>query len=137
MIVYKVVGKGTRHCSNWCMYENKSKLTRKKFLRKYPEMQQYLPRYLKGTIINSVPDSPGIMTFISIDAAWNFKTVNRNSLDRTIIIKVRGIHAKITSMILSSAGSYPERLCSYNNSKYDYRQPPLGTKFFESVEVLE
>ena len=135
MIVYKVVGKGTRHCSNWCIYERKRLLSRKEFLKKHPKVKPYLPRYLKGTTVKSVPDTPGIMTFNNIFNAKKFQISNH--IPDTIIIKVRGINEKRKSVIVCSAGANPLRLCYLLSSSSDYMSAACGTKFFESVEVLE
>lgn len=132
MITYKVVGKGTRHCSNWMMYYNSNIVDRKKFLRKYPEFKPFLPRYLKNTIVKSVPHSIGILTFDNIINAKKFidSTTDPNSC---IIVKVKGIELLSRSSIKISCGGI------FNLTKQTVMRtaPPQGTLFFKSVKVLE
>jgi len=136
-VVYKVVGKQTRHCTNWHIYSTRFSyhLSRKKFLRKHPFLKSFLPRYLKNTIVKMAPNSIGILTFNNPFNAATFAV--KSCLENIKIIKVKGIHQLHRSKVIQSCGFDPRQL-----SKKDYLsclniQAPSGTLFFKKVKVLE
>jgi len=140
MIVYKVVEKETRNCSNlgiWKSPMNTGCQTEReiikieKFIEDHPE---FFPKYLKGTIINKAPETPGIFTFKEHKDARAF--TKSEDFQDAIIIKVEGIGSpnKHASIILGCAAN-PMRLGSITD--LDFCEAPEGSITFESVEVLE
>ena len=131
MLAYKVVEKGTRHCSNWAIHksENSFKYRSTAFHKKFI---QYFPRYLKNTTVYAVKGTVGILTFNSkIDAKCFISCNNRANL---IIIKVKGIGEPYDVKYLNAGcGSTPEDILNDFGSMV----PPRGTIAFESVKVLE
>lgn len=135
-VVYKVVGKQTRHCTNWHLYSCRYSVrrNRKKYLRKYPFLKSFLPRYLKNSIVKMSPKSVGILTF---DNEYNaLKFIEENGLVNIKIIKVKGIHQLNSSRISRSCGFDP-RMLSKTFSSDQTITAPFGTLFFEKVKVLE
>lgn len=139
MIVYKVVEKNTRNCSNWTMFKIQVKhgiytnLWKKalKFKKDHPE---YFPRYFKGRVIKRAPNSIGILCFKYKDDAISFQSRWRE-LEDSIIIKVKGNKMlKRKPMVVSGAGG--DGILHLNNYSGKISSPE-GTITFDSVEVLE
>ena len=142
MIAYKVVEKGTRHCSNWAMYKAYCKyhnLPIDVYLRKkYPDL---FPRYLKGTIVEKAPGTVGIFCFPSLVDAHDFlgALLPLDIFDYKII-KVEGIGKPTYKPKIFLSCSNPANLVDvirinpYNSPVSDYN----GTYVtFPKVKVLE
>jgi hypothetical protein len=138
-VVYKVVEKQTRHCTNWSLYvkgfEFEDHITRKKLLKKYPALKLFLPRYLKNTIVKMAPKSIGILTFDNYKSAELF--IKNCCMYNGKIIKVKGINQLKNSLIVGSCAFDPTNLIERNYFSNLAMHAPSGTLFFEKVKVLE
>ena len=139
MIVYKVVEKNTRHCSNWAMmkhYQYDASIPKSfiNFKKKHPD---FFPRYLKGKTIKKVSESVGIFCFKDIDDAEVFINKGFGYNSKAIIIKVRG-NGKIVHRpkIITGCGTSPSDLLLYKNKIYQ-EDGVQGSIAFPSVTVLE
>ena len=136
MIVYKVVEKRTRHCSNWalCKSYGVSNKKLKRWLNKHHP--GFFPRYLKGTTVTAALGSVGILTFEEHTAARVFKSDYNSRFDaNTIIIKVEGIGEPLYNIrIVPGCGETPKNI--YLLTKR-WAHAPSGTVAFPAVKVLE
>ena len=142
MVVFKVVEKQTRWCSNWMIFKHSYQIGEctsswfsagVRFRKKHPE---YFPRYLKGHIIYAAPNSAGIMCFLYKSQAEKFR--KRHSCDgNAFIIKVRGIGTpRVVEEVVNGCGVCPWFLLDYGRECF-LGVPPFGTRAFEAVEVLD
>ncbi len=150
MIVYKVVEKKTRHCSNWtmakfCYLGNERKAKALARLRKrYPQL---FPRYIKGSIVKAAPNTPGVFCCKTYKGAKIFMDDSYPLSCRGKIIKVRGIGPPLRrkNFIVAGAGNPEHLVLWYNTGKYETMKiektvySRLGVDFirFKAVEVLE
>jgi len=154
MIAYKVVEKGTRHCSNVLLFKTGNAHDPERvrdFLRWRRKHPEFFPKYLKGTIVRAVRGSAGIMCFESVrHAEWFISEVYvpRAVREHAKIIKVRGIGPSSTpTEVVSGCGMHPWRLVErYTrlpslqrqlSPYYSCHRSPPGTIAFKVVEVLE
>lgn len=151
MIAYKVVGKRAKISMNMVtiLYFNEMKYTdlieiskRNKYVKRV--VDNYLFRYIKGSIIKSREGSSGIFCFKKIDQARQFidNIMFGMDIDKDIfkIIKVRGIGKGIVPEEIETI--LPTTICIDDSLKTvkinkGKTSPPLGTICFKSVEVLE
>lgn len=135
-IAYKVVDKKTRHGSNFVVYLTELFQDRTfeevEDTIKYLRLKRYFPIYKKGKIVKAAPDSVGIFCFNDKDSAFDFMN-NNEILEFCNIVSVRGIGKSLNVKYISSnCGS-----CLYYVKSMRDVPPPIGTVFYNSVEVLE
>jgi len=140
MIAFKVVEKGTRHCSNIMLCKKHFLLSStavEKYLKRKRRYPQYFPRYLKGRTIYAADGSVGIMCFESRVPAKDF--IKRHQLEGIAkIIRVEGIGLGIVPRkIVCGCGDDPMRLVQDPPRGRIFSSPPVGTIAFKAVRVLE
>jgi hypothetical protein len=148
-IVYKVVEKRTRWCSNWALFRAATKnslVSGNRFKEAdawRKKNKEWFPRYLKGTTVKKAPNSVGILAFQSKAAA---KTFARDSFDVVFapaqIIKVKGIgERKQDVYVVSGCGYAPIRIHDAIHPLFREWpwtvEAPSGTVAYDAVEVLE
>lgn len=139
-IFYKVVEKGTRHCSNWTIFKlwKRYKSNPRKwneFRRKY---NHFFPRYLKGSIIKCAENSLGLMVFRRFSDARDFELYTGLFRAKTIIIKVEVQKRNILEHqlnIIDFVGDDPEMILDYEGSIK--KSSIEGTVFVKELKVLE
>ncbi len=143
MIVYKVVEKKTRYGSNmiifkkYCQsgldssdYIRRRIIRAKRFIKENPE---YFPRYFRNTVVESVKESLGILTFENEEAANEFQRIN-SITGRSKVVTVRGIGTpREVTYLYGGCGADPSNLKGSISST----RAPFGTVAFESVKVLD
>jgi hypothetical protein len=140
-IVYKVVGKRNKMGSNMNIFLDKYNLSFTKFKKKKPilwkELKQYFPQYKKGSVVESVPGSAGIMCFSSKKSANSFIDKHfsyRKHLVKIIEVLGCGKKRKKYKYIGGCAGNF-RRLLDINI--FDHWDNEPGWITYESVVVLE
>lgn len=146
-IAYKIVHSETRYGSNVAVYIQdhlegwtsdceagndylEIMKTVKAIIKKH-SLEAYFPIYKKGEIVNAAPGSVGIFCFINKVCAQKFRN-DYNLNASTEVIKVRGVDGRYVNRIRSCCAE------SFSNlTMTPDISPPLGTVFFNSVEVLE
>ena len=141
MIVYKVVEKKTRNCSNIAMCKQSEVLyftgyTIRELLSN-KKTKEFFPIYKKGKTIKAVKGSIGIMCFETIEAAKTFKKDAFKFPSAMTIIQVEGLGKPRKRLkIICSCGCNPTHL--FDPQKEQLKaDPPAGTITFNSVKVLE
>ena len=126
MLAYKLVEKNTRWCLNVANLKYRGHDI--SFCRKHPE---YFPKYFKGSTVEAVSGSPGIMCFENPFYAENFL----NHINNLKIIKVEGINPLNFLIVRIKTGVWfsPEHILDEGFNGY----APNGTITFEKVKVLE
>ena len=136
MECYKVISKKYRYGTNATGFISKhGMIAFKTILNNYPTIKKYFPKYKKGTIVESVKGSVGILCFNNKEKANDFITSNLECLNGLVqIIKINGMQ-KMNSSYIKSGGMSIRPFVDMDN--HYYAPPPKGTLFFEKVEVLE
>ena len=142
-ILYKVVGKEHRYGSNmtaWMLNENKSLEETKEFLEQFPNLKPYFPRYVKKTVIEEVPYSPGLLCFSSKTAAGLFINTYTVFQNKIVIIKVQSlswVDYYVPPRSVISGGMKIMNLVLRSPEKYSLFALPEGTVGVKKLLVLE
>lgn len=148
LIAYKVVGKQHRYGTNATLYitggnqpSDGHGLASLKRNINYLQVQEYFPRYRKGTRIEAVPGSVGILCFDSREDARRFiegywsQDLIRSPVK---IVKVKGFSKITTPFRLASGCSDLGQMRKLRRKEAVLNMnPPSGTIAFKAVEVLE
>ncbi len=139
MIVYKVVEKKTRNCSNIAMFKqvhNVSEDFVTKTFRSTKEGKKFFPIYEKGKTIKAVEKSIGIMCFETIEKARLFKQDQFYNQRKLEVIKVEGLGKPRRNLrIVMGCGDNPSYLL--RKKSHTKTNAPSGTVTFKSVKVME
>jgi hypothetical protein len=148
LIAYKVVGKQHRYGTNATLYitggnqpSDGHGLASLKRNIDYLQIQEYFPRYRKGTKVEAVPGSVGILCFGSrkdaqrfIEYYWDQYLIK----SPVKIVKVKGFSKITTPFRLASGCSDLGRIRNLSRKEAVLSvNPPNGTIAFKAVEVLE
>lgn len=141
---YKVVEKGTRHCSNWMMFKNTSQYNQNKsYWKRFRATNKTLfPQYLKNHIIESEKFTPGLMIFKSPSDCDDY--IERTLLsDRAIVVKVEvNLNDLLVAPkhIIQACGMSPENLVNPRTEDLYPLESNIfknSTLFVEKLKVLE
>jgi hypothetical protein len=143
-IVYKVVGKRHRYGSNLTMFFERFPLFsgafrswKRKNKEYWKELKPYFPKYLKGSLIEEVKGSKGIMCFYKKEDAEKFIFKNFLYKGKEKIVKVQGIGRKKKVKFLKSGCGFDIRYLLEKYKEDIESNNITGFVSFPSVKVLE
>lgn len=122
MIAYKVVNKKTRKSCTTLIREE----------------TEYTLEYLKGKIVEGIPDTLGVICFGKKYQAKAFLNSTFSTVkDRAMILRVKTIGHKEIPKLISGWLSSMELFDFYSSERKGATIPPEGTVCYSKVEVLD